>query len=415
MFEKLFSYPAVLQRHRTGPLAAEREAFIEMLDAKGMAHETLLRVARYCRCLSEGIRSWPAERCFKVSEVEALITQWATGQVVSGRASGPMWPMANARFIATEFLRFIGRLCAPDFQPPGRYEALLADHIATEQDRRCSLATLQGKKWQINRFLAYIEQREIKLESITATDVDAFFDHMSQRWSRCSLGTSAHALRAWLAHCEMRGWVQPGIAASIMVPRIYKQEGIPIGPPWEDVGRMLDRTSGNDVQQLRDHAVLLLLSVYGLRSGEVRSLHLDDVNWHEGRIRVVRSKSGREEKLPLEPTVGNAIARYLHEGRPTSPSRIIFLTLRAPIRALSPSGLHYIVRRLYRELLKPAKGRGPHGLRHACACHLIEAGLTFKETGDHLGHRSVESTRIYAKIDLASLRRVAFSSLGGLV
>jgi len=178
---------------------------------------------------------------------------------------------------------------------------------------------------------------------------------------------------------------------------------------------MLDRTSGNDAQQLRDHAVLLLLSVYGLRSGEIRSLHLEDVNWGKGEIRVVRSKSGREERLPLEPTVGNAIARYLHEGRPASPSRIIFLRLRAPIRPLSPSGLHYIVKRQYRGLLTPAKGRGPHGLRHACARHLIEAGLTFKEIGDHLGHRSLESTRIYAKIDLASLRRVALSSLGGLV
>jgi len=415
MFEKLFSYPAVLQRHRTGPLAAEREAFIEMLDAKGMADGTLLRVARYCRCLSDRIHSRPAEHCFNVSEAETLITQWADGQVVSGRASGPLWPKANARFIAIEFLRFIGRLCAPAFQPPGKYDALLADHIAAEQDRRCSPATLQGKKWQINQFLAYIEQRSIRLESITATDVDAFFEHMSQRWSRCSLSTSAHALRPWFTHCEMRGWVQHGIAASIMIPRIYRQERTPAGPPWEDVGKMLDRTSGNDAQQLRDHAVLLLLSVCGLRSGEIRSLRLEDVNWQKGEIRVVRSKSGREERLPLEPTVGNAIARYLHEGRPASLSRIIFLRLRAPIQPLSPSGLHYIVKRQYRGLLTPAKGRGPHGLRHACARHLIEAGLTFKEIGDHLGHRSPESTRIYAKIDLASLRRVALSSLGGLV
>jgi hypothetical protein len=62
MFEKLFSSPAVLQRHRAGPLAAECEAFIEMLEAKGMAHGTLLRVARYCRCLSGEIDSWPATR-----------------------------------------------------------------------------------------------------------------------------------------------------------------------------------------------------------------------------------------------------------------------------------------------------------------------------------------------------------------
>jgi integrase len=121
---------------------------------------------------------------------------------------------------------------------------------------------------------------------------------------------------------------------------------------------MLDGTLGNDVQQLRDHAVLLLLSGYALRPDQVRSVRLDDINWQEGRIRVVRSKSGRQERLPLEPTVGNAIARYLHRDRPASPSRIIFLRLRAPIRPLSPSGLHYMVKRQYRGLLTPAKGRG---------------------------------------------------------
>ncbi len=415
MFEKLFSYPAVLRRHRTGPFAAEREAFIDMLNAKGMAQGTLLRTARYCRCLSDGINSWPAEQCFDAGQIETLIALWATNQVVSGRASAPKWPVANARFVTTEFLRFIGRLCSPPSMPPGKYESLLVDLIAAKQDRWCSPATLNNVKWQINHFLVYMEKQKIELVSLTATDVDAYFENMSQRWSRRSLAASSQALRSWFAHGEMRGWVQRGIAASIIAPRIYRQEGIPIGPAWDEVGRMLDRTSGSGIQALRDHAILLLLSVYGLRSGEVRNLRLDDINWQEGWIRVVRSKSGREERLPLEPTVGNAIARYLHEGRPASPGRIIFLTLRAPIRALSPSGLHNIVKRQYQGQPPPAKGKGPHGLRHACASHLIESGLTFKETGDHLGHRSAESTRIYAKVDLASLRRVAFGSLGGLV
>jgi site-specific recombinase XerD len=53
-------------------------------------------------------------------------------------------------------------------------------------------------------------------------------------------------------------------------------------------------------------------------------------------------------------------------------------------------------------------------LRHACARHLVESGRSFKEVGDHLGHRSPDATRIYAKVDLTSLRRVAFDELGGL-
>jgi site-specific recombinase XerD len=56
----------------------------------------------------------------------------------------------------------------------------------------------------------------------------------------------------------------------------------------------------------------------------------------------------------------------------------------------------------------------PHGLRHACAAHLVEAGLSLKEIGDHLGHRGTYATRTYAKVDLVGLREVAAFDLGGL-
>ena len=91
-----------------------------------------------------------------------------------------------------------------------------------------------------------------------------------------------------------------------------------------------------------------------------------------------------------------------------------FLTLRAPYRKLSTGGLYDVVARHYPANEALPKGRGPHGLRHACARHLVESGQSFKETGDHLGHRSPASTRVYAKVDLAALRLVALDDLGGL-
>jgi site-specific recombinase XerD len=112
--------------------------------------------------------------------------------------------------------------------------------------------------------------------------------------------------------------------------------------------------------------------------------------------------------------VGNALARYLRHGRPKSDSRVVFLRSRAPHRPLSAGGLYHVVEQRLSKVSPTKKGRGPHALRHACARHLIEAGRSFKEIGDHLGHRSPDSTRVYAKVDLASLRRVAFEDLGGL-
>ena len=93
----------------------------------------------------------------------------------------------------------------------------------------------------------------------------------------------------------------------------------------------------------------------------------------------------------------------------------IFLTLKAPFRPLSPGALYHVVSTRLFELGITTLRRGPHALRHACAGHLVSEGLSLKEIGDHLGHRSAYATRVYAKVDLAGLRQVADFDLGGLV
>lgn len=415
MFETLFTYPGVLQRHREGPLAAERAAYLNELAAKGMAQGTLLRRAAYCLCLAVEVQQWPRHRVFSKDEVEDLAEAWATQRTSSGRASSKRWPKEHFRFAATDFLRSLDRLRAGPTAEPGRYEDKLSEFIAAQQDSRwLSEATCRAARWQITRFLDYLEQRSVALGDVAGIDIDAFFEHMAQRWSRSSLRTSAKMLRAWFGYCETQGWTRAGLADAILSPRVYRHEGLPLGPTWKAVGEMLAKTNGDDPASLRDHAILLLLSVYGLRSGEVRRLRLDDIDWGHDRIRFLRSKGGCQDTAPLEPRVGNAIARYLRDSRPRTDSRVVFPTLRAPHRPLSTGGLYHIVGRHLSGTGMPTKGRGPHGLRHACARLLMESGRSLKEVGDHLGHRSPDATRLYAKVDLTSLRKVAFEDLGGL-
>src|SRR5256884_427018 len=110
-----------------------------------------------------------------------------------------------------------------------------------------------------------------------------------------------------------------------------------------------------------------------------------------------------------------AIIRYLKEVRPKSPHRQVFLTLRAPVGPISNGAMWAVVSRQLRQRAPSLKHHGPHSLRHACATRLINQGLSLKEIGDYLGHRDVEATRIYAKVDLAHLREVAEFDLGGLL
>ena len=166
---------------------------------------------------------------------------------------------------------------------------------------------------------------------------------------------------------------------------------------------------------IRDRAILMLLAVYGLRSEEVLGLQLEDLDWDGELINIGRPKPRRIQQYPLASTVGDAILRYLREVRLHHPSRHVFLTLRAPYSPLSRSSIWKAVNDRLRPLNVSIRHQGPHSLRHACATHLLSQGLSMKEIGDHLGHRSAESTCAYAKVDLAGLREVAEFDLGGLL
>jgi integrase/recombinase XerD len=417
MFSSLFTYAAVLKRHRDGPLAAQRAAYLEILAARGAARATLLRHANFCFCIAlalEHVPRLPDTERWTLEQIDTLAAAWAAQRVTEGRAAAPHWPQLHFRVIAVEFLAATGLLEAPPPPPPSPHRERVEDFLAAQAERWPSAATCSAGRWHVYRFLAYLDGKARTLESVRPEDVDAYFHHVSSGWSRVSIATAGKLLRAWFRHAECRGWVQPGVAAAMLLPRLYRQEGLPPGPTWEQVDRMISGIESNDPAALRDRALLKLLSTYGLRSGEARRLRLEDLDWAAGLVRVVRSKSHRQQTLPLEPGVGEAIAQYLRYGRPKTSLRIVFLTLRSPHRPLSSSGLYDVVHRHLAGVAEVTRGRGPHGLRHACARHLIEAGQSFKEVGDHLGHRSSDATRVYAKVDLGSLRKVALEDLGGL-
>jgi site-specific recombinase XerD len=181
------------------------------------------------------------------------------------------------------------------------------------------------------------------------------------------------------------------------------------------VQHLIASAENNRPTDIRDRAILMLLAVYGLRSAEVRCLKLEDLDWEKELVRITRPKQLKTQMYPLSHIVGEAIVRYLKEVRPRSLYRELFLTLQAPIQPLSRSGLWNVVSRRLQSLSPSIKHRGPHSLRHACASHLLAQGLSLKEIGDHLGHRSPNATRVYAKVDIAGLREVADFPLGGLL
>jgi integrase/recombinase XerD len=417
MFATLFKYAKVLARHQGGPAAEERERYlVHRADCDGVAPATLLRIARETLAIARQV-DLSHGGSVTPGDIAAAAQRWAMDQLRKGRSNGVGSRLLFIQ-VATDWLRFIGRLEERSTDRLGRFSREVERFSAHMRDERgLSAATVQNRRWHVEHFLRVACAGKDSIADITIADIDAYLDLKGhQGWCRVSLASGAGALRIFFRYAERYGWCRSGIAAAIDAPRLFKQEGLPNGPAWMDVQRLVASTNGPDPRDVRDHAILMLFASYGLRSGEVRRLRLQDLDWTKEVISVERSKQQRTQCYPLVPSVGNAILQYITNVRPRVSHRQIFLTLKAPIRPLSPGALHYAVSSRIKRLGIPIQHHhGPHCLRHGCAGHLVTAGLSLKEIGDHLGHRSPYATRVYAKVDLAGLRQVADFDLRGLL
>jgi integrase/recombinase XerD len=248
------------------------------------------------------------------------------------------------------------------------------------------------------------------------TDIDdaVAAEHERGVWGRRTRHDYAQRLRAFFLFAETRAWCRAGLAAGIVAPRFMADETVPKGLRREDVVRLLASVGGDRPVDKRDRAILMLFIGYGLRTGEVGGLRLDDLDWENAMLRVRCPKPGRTHLWPLSQGVGHAILGYIREARPSGFGRSLFFTTHAPIRPLDRKALGKMVRDRLAGIGVVAGRRGAHALRHAAAQHLLDRGTPMKVIGDFLGHRDPSSTTIYAKVDLAALREVAALDLEGL-
>jgi integrase/recombinase XerD len=269
----------------------------------------------------------------------------------------------------------------------------------------------------IYEFLTQIEKKDLPLKQLTVAQVDELLANKvgDEGYARITIQRWASTLRRFFRYAERRGWCRMGLAAAIMAPRVFTHEGLPIGPAWDDVKRILAAAEGDRPVDIRDRALLMLLAIYGFRAGEVVALCLKDFDWEREVLTVPHSKSQRPRTYPLCRPVGDAVLRYLREVRPRSDWQVVFLTRLVPFRPLTANGLAMVVKRRLEALGLKLPHYGAHVLRHACATRLLAQGLSLKEIGDHLGHVSPDTTRIYAKVDLAALRTVGNFNLEGLL
>jgi integrase/recombinase XerD len=318
----------------------------------------------------------------------------------------------------TQLLQF---LCGSGVCPVARIENTSADDLAARYEQHLrdqqGLATTTIKRYRTitGRFLhEHFGRDVVDPSALCASDVIAFVQRRAKCLQPPALKCITTALRSFLRYARYCGEVATALDAAVPVVAAWTTTpAVPKAIVPAHAQSAIDSCDLSTGVGLRDRAVLLLLAHLGLRAHEIIALQLEDCGWDSGQLRV-RSKSRREQSLPIPADVGAAIAVYLQQGRPTSKNRHLFLRSRAPIRELRQGAIGTIVRYALQRAQVDAPHRGSHQFRHALAVRMLQGGASLREIGEVLRHQSPQTTSIYARVDISALRSVAMPWPGGV-
>ena len=410
--EYVINSQVVLAQTPEGPLSPYLGAFAKSLKERGYAPCSIHRHVLLSACFSR----WLNQRRIAL----AGITADHPSQYLRFRARHLRPSFGDAAVLdhLLDFLRSANAV-PPETEPPRRRTP--AEHCTQEYEqylreaRGLAEATVINYVPFIHSFLTdRFGEDSVRLSQLSASDIVQFVRRQAPNLhpKRAKLLTTA--LRSYLQYLRYRGGIKRDLAAAVPVVPNWSMSSIPRAIAVDQIRQLLDSIDRHTSVGRRDYAVLLLLARLGLRSGEVTTLELDDIDWKAGQISV-RGKSGQRNELPLPKEVGRAIAAYLRNGRPRSKCRRVFLRARAPIRGfLGSSGVGSIVRHRIQRAGVEAPTRGAHQFRHGLATEMLRQGASLVEIGELLGHGSPETTKIYTAVDLEALRALALPWPGGV-
>lgn len=280
-----------------------------------------------------------------------------------------------------------------------------ADYLRSE--RSWTEPTVKAHREHVAAFLKDVGDSPTELSrQMSASYVLAFFTQRAQGKRLTLRRRLQGVLRSFLRFCFQKGYLDRDLGAVIPCIRSYKLSGVPRGISEPDALKTLECIDRTTPKGRRDFAIIHMLHCYGVRGGQVRALQLTDIHWRESRIRFPSSKGGKELVAPLTEPVGHSLLDYLRHGRPPASYPQVFLTVQHPTRPLrSPAVISEMVHQRLNRASVNNPHKGSHIFRHAFAARMLQRGQSLKTIADFLGHRNINTTFIYTKVDVEALRQ----------
>jgi site-specific recombinase XerD len=392
-----------LSRPPEGPVASYVIPFAQWLVDRGYG----LVSTRNQVLMAAGFSKWLRQKGIELSDIGGD----HPGRYLLDRAQRPKLGDNAALQHLLVFLRShnaIAEEIEADHNPSPVEQHVLAYEQYLQDARGLSRQTIINYRPVVRDLLNFrLSDGEVSLTQLRAVDVTNFVQKRISRLNMRRAKIMTTALRSFLSYARYCGDITSDLAAAVPIVANWSLSSIPRAIGRDEVARLLASIDRDTPVGCRDYAMILALARLGLRSSELVSLELDDINWVAGKIRV-RGKNGQRNDLPLPADVGEAVADYLRKSRPRNANRRVFLRDKAPIRGFKgPSGLGSIIRRSLRRAGIDSPTKGTHQFRHSLASEMLRGGASLGEIGQVLGHRHVQTTAIYAKVDLDALRTLA--------
>lgn len=410
MLEHYYKERRSLVDFRRGPLGPYFDGFAAYLKTRGYAHYHTKMILGRCCLFNTYLMDHGITSCHRVTRslIEPFLNLY---QPDSTRRSHYVIWMDTQRAVHHLFAYLVTvEVLKPDVPKPAvtSYSWALEPYLTYlhEEGERME-KTIQRIRGQLGQFLeglgvAVTRQylKGLKAETFEA----AVKQHLGA--SPDNLRRLASTLRGFLQFCAQRRYTIMDFSS--MIPRVptYRLAALPRGLEESDLQRILARIDQTSPVGCRDYAIMMLLMAYGIRGAQVAALMLEDIGWPRSTIRIRASKGGKEVVLPLLASVGEAILRYLRH-RPTCPCRQVFLATHAPFRPVTGLAISRRVREYFQDAGVTVPRGGSSTLRHSWAIRALAHDIPMKAIADVLGHRDLNTSFIYAKADLNTLRQVA--------
>lgn len=393
-FGPLFPYinPYLTQIKEQGFAVA---SFYEQIHVLKLCGRWLKRTGRKARDFDESV----ARECLR--------------RVVKGGYGRNAGPATLRRLLA--MLRRIG--VTPENKPasPSPSEQLIRGYEGfLLEERNLRPQTIAHLRLVASRFLSeQFGQGSLNLTKLRAPDVTAFVQRHARRHGPVYAKHQVSGMRSFLRYLHYKGLIDADLSITVPAVARWSLSTLPKHLSAAQVRLVLRHCDRSTPLGRRNYAILLLLARLGLRAGEVVRLNLEDIDWENPRITVC-GKGGQRAELPLPADVARAIARYLRRDRPRCACRRLFICNHAPIGGFhSAVAISSIVKRALAKAGVDSARKGAHLLRHSLATDMLGKGASLDEIGEVLRHRSPDTTAIYAKVDLNSLRTLALPWPGG--